>query len=137
MSIVENRPANVLTRSDLPFRSHNGAGRAFIDHRVPASGDEGAEIVAAEADRRSSRSILVPLSSTTTHKDSKVRLIVPGDVRADQPISILSPLGRRVIGVQPGQSIDCVDYAGQDHRLTGAPDLQHGQLTLFAGSGME
>jgi hypothetical protein len=101
MSIVENRPANVLTRSDLPFRSHNGAGRAFIDHRVPASGDEGAEIVAAEADRRSSRSVLVPLSSTTTHKDSKVRLIIPGDVRADHPISILSTLGSALLGFSP------------------------------------
>jgi len=81
--------------------SHNGAGRAFIDHRVPASGDEGAEIVAAEADRRSSRSVLVPLSSTTTHKDSKVRLIIPGDGRADQPISILSTLGSALLGFSP------------------------------------
>jgi hypothetical protein len=37
----------------------------------------------------------------TTHKDSKVRLIIPGDVRADQPISILSTLGSALLRFSP------------------------------------
>jgi hypothetical protein len=54
-----------------------------------------AAIVAAEADRRSSRSELASLSSTATHKRLVGSIDPSRRRRADQRISILSPLAAR------------------------------------------
>jgi regulator of nucleoside diphosphate kinase len=80
---------------------------------------ERAEIVAEEA-----VSSLVTIGTRVqfidhnSHKISEGRLTLPNDVRANHSISILSPLGSALLGLGPGQSIDWIDDAGQDHRLT-------------------
>ena len=45
-------------------------------------------------------------------------MTLPNDLRADHSISILSPLGSAYWGSAADQSIDWIDDAGQDHRLT-------------------
>jgi hypothetical protein len=45
-------------------------------------------------------------------------LTLPNGVRTDPSISMLSPPGGALLGLGPGQSIDWIHDAGQDHRLT-------------------
>jgi regulator of nucleoside diphosphate kinase len=121
MSIIENRPAIVLTRSDRDRLSDliaaSGAPSAsteFLRQEI-----ERAEIVAEEV-----VSSLVTIGTHVqfidhkSHRISKGRLTFPDDVQANHAISILSPLGSALLGLGPGQSIDWIDDAGQDHRLT-------------------
>jgi regulator of nucleoside diphosphate kinase len=121
MSIIENRPAIVLTRSDRDRLSDliaaSGAPSAsteFLRQEI-----ERAEIVAEEV-----VSSLVTIGTHVqfidhkSHKISEGRLTFPDDVQANHAISILSPLGSALLGLGPGQSIDWIDDAGQDHRLT-------------------
>src|SRR3954447_15063847 len=120
MSIIENRPAIVLTRSDrdrlsdLIAASGAPASTEFLRQEI-----ERAEIVAEEL-----VSSLVTIGTHVqfidhkSHKISEGRLAFPDDVHADHAISILSPLGSALLGLGPGQSIDWIDDAGQDRKLT-------------------
>jgi regulator of nucleoside diphosphate kinase len=122
MSIIENRPAIVLTRSSDRDRLSD----LIIASGAPSSTTEflrqeieRAEIVAEEV-----VSSLVTIGTRVqfidhkSHRISEGRLTFPTDVRADHAISILSPLGSALLGLGPGQSIDWIDDAGQDRRLT-------------------
>jgi regulator of nucleoside diphosphate kinase len=121
MSIIENRPAIVLTRSDrnrlsdlIAASGAPSASTEFLRQEI-----ERAEIVAKEV-----VSSLVTIGTHVqfidhkSHKISEGRLTFPDDVQANHAISILSPLGSALLGLGPGQSIDWIDEVGQDHRLT-------------------
>jgi regulator of nucleoside diphosphate kinase len=121
MSIFENRPAIVVTRSDrdrlsdlLATWDARSASAEFLRQEI-----ERAEIVAEGA-----VSSLVTIGTHVqfiehkSHRVSEGRLTFPDDVHANHAISILSPLGSALLGLGPGQSIDWIDDAGQDHRLT-------------------
>jgi transcription elongation GreA/GreB family factor len=121
MSIIEDRPAIVLTRSD----------RDRLSDLIAASGAASAsteflrqEIQRAEILAEAVVSSLVAIGTRVqfiehkSHKISEGRLTFPDDVGANDAISILSPLGIALLGLGPGQSIDWIDDAGQDHRLT-------------------
>jgi len=80
---------------------------------------ERAEIVAEEvASSLVTIGTLVQFIDHKSHRISEGRLAFPEDVQAKDAISILSPLGSALLGLGPGQSIDWIDEAGQDHRLT-------------------
>ena len=121
MSTIENRPAIVVTRSDrdrlsdlLATSDAPSASIEFLRQEI-----ERAEIVAEEV-----VSSLVTIGTHVqfidhkSHRISDGRLTFPDDVQANHAISILSPLGSALLGLGPGQSIDWIDDAGQDHRLT-------------------
>jgi hypothetical protein len=106
-------------RSGSPFRSASDLGCAFSVHRIPASGIERAEIVAKEvASSLVTIGTLVQFIDHKSHRISEGRLAFPEELQATDAISILSPLGSALLGLGPGQSIDWIDEAGQDHRLT-------------------
>ena len=121
MSTIENRPAIVLTRSDRDRLSN-----LIMTPGAPSSTTEflRQEIERAEIVPEAVVSSLVAIGTRVqfidhkSHKISEGRLTFPDDVEANQAISILSPLGSALLGLGPGQSIDWIDDAGQDHRLT-------------------
>jgi regulator of nucleoside diphosphate kinase len=132
MSRIENRPAIVLTRSDRD-RLSNLIAR-------PGARSSTAEFLRQEIERAeivpdAVGSSLVTLGSRVqfidhkSHRISEGRLTFPDDVETDHAISILSPLGSALLGLGPGQSIDWIDDAGQDHRLTVVSILPHGPET--------
>lgn len=121
MSTTEKRPAVVLTRSD----------RDRISRLIGASAASSAtieflreELERAEIVTEVALSLLVTIGSRVqfidhkSHRISEGRLTFPEDVEAKDAISILSPLGSALLGLGPGQSIDWIDDAGQNHRLT-------------------
>ena len=76
MSIVENRPANVLTRSDLPSDLTMAPG-------APSSITEFLRQETRERDRRRSGSSFITIEFVSIHRPNSQRfegrLIVPGD----------------------------------------------------------
>lgn len=121
MPILENRPAIVLTRSDRDRLSD-----LVIAPNAPSSTTEflRQEIERAEIVSDGVVSSLVSIGTRVqfidhkAHSISEGRLTFPEDIRENHPISILSPLGSALLGLGPGQSIDWIDDAGQEHRLT-------------------
>ena len=121
MSTIENRPAIVLTRSDRDRLSN-----LIMTPGAPSSTTEflRQEIERAEIVPEAVVSSLVTIGTHVqfidhkSHKISEGRLTLPDDVQVSDAISILSPLGSALLGLGPGQSIDWIDDAGQDHRLT-------------------
>ena len=121
MSIIENRPAIVVTRSDrdrlsdlLATSGARSASTEFLRQEI-----ERAEIVDEEvASSLVTIGTLVQFIDHKSHRISEGRLTFPEDVQTKDAISILSPLGSALLGLGPGQSIDWIDDAGQDRRLT-------------------
>jgi regulator of nucleoside diphosphate kinase len=122
MSTIENRPAIVLTRSDRDRLSN-------LIARPEDALSSTAEFLRQEIERAeivpdAVGSSLVTLGNRVqfidhkSHKISEGRLTFPDDVETDHAISILSPLGSALLGLGPGQSIDWIDDAGRDHKLT-------------------
>lgn len=118
---IENRPAIVLTRSDRDRLSD-----LLMAPNAPSSTTEflRQEIERAEIVSDAVGSSLVTIGTRVqfidhkSHRISEGRLTFPEDIRATRAISILSPLGSALLGLGPGQSIDWIDEAGQEHRLT-------------------
>jgi len=121
MSTIENRPAIVLTRSDRDRLSN-----LILTPGAPSPTTEflTQEIERAEIVPDAVVSSLVAIGTRfqfidhKSHKISEGRLTLPDDVQVSDAISILSPLGSALLGLGPGQSIDWIDDAGLDHRLT-------------------
>lgn len=121
MPILENRPAIVLTRSDRDRLSD-----LVMAPNAPSSTTEflRQEIERAEIVSEAVESSLVTVGARVqfidhkSHRISEGRLTFPEDIRENHAISILSPLGSALLGLGPGQSIDWINDAGQEHRLT-------------------
>ncbi len=126
MPIAENRSAIVLTRSAQDRSSDrlmapvaSSSITEFLRQEV-----ERAEIVAEET-----VSSLVTIETRVqfidhnSHKIQEGRLTLPNGVRTDPSILILSSLGGASLGLGPGRSIDWINDAGRDHRLTVAAIL--------------
>jgi hypothetical protein len=123
MPIVENRPANVLTRSDLLFRSHMAPG-------APSSITEFLRQETREL-RSSPQKRIITVSTRASfidHNSQRFDGSIDHSRRRASRSTHLDPVDawQRAIEVQPSQSIDCVEHAGQDHRLTVVFVLSHG-----------
>ena len=120
MSIIKNRPAIVLTRSDRDRIS------GLIVGCVPSSTTEflRQEIERAEIVSDETAASLVTIGTQVrfidhkSHRISEGCLTLPNDVGKSRAISVLSPLGGALLGLGVGQTIDWNDEAGQEHRLT-------------------
>ena len=165
MSIIENRPAIVLTRSTrIAFDPYNGAGRApSLTAELVRKEIERALLLRKRYRRLSQSEFASQFIDHNSHKISEGRLTLPNDGQI-----IPSRSCRRLAAghwVGRGQSIAWIDDACQDHKLTvvailpigsvsamhpvhrapfasnvwldGATDLEHGQFAPFAGSGVE
>jgi regulator of nucleoside diphosphate kinase len=121
MSTIENRPAIVLTRSDrdnlcnlIARPCASSSTTEFLLQEI-----ERAEIVPdAVASSLVTIGARVQFIDNKSYKISEGRLTFPDDIQLKHAISILSPLGSALLGLGPGQSIDWIDDAGEDHRLT-------------------
>lgn len=120
MSIIENRPAIVLTRSDrdrlfgliaecVPSRTTEFL-RQEIERADIVSDEMAASLVTIGA--------RVQFIDHRLHSVSEGRLTFPNGVEAFHAIPVLSPLGSALLGLGPGQTIDWSDDTGQDCRLT-------------------
>lgn len=121
MSIIENRPAIVLTRSDRDRLT------GLIVGCVPSSTTEflrqeleRAEVVSEHlaAAQMVTIGTRVRFIDHESHRVSEGRLTFPNEVGTSHAISVLSPLGSALLGLGCGQTIDWHDDAGQERRLT-------------------
>jgi len=122
MSIIEDRPAIVLTRSDrdrllgLIVGCTPSATIDFLRQEL-----ERAEVVSEQV---SAAKMMVTIGTSVrfidhaSHRVSKGRLTFPNDIGTSHAISVLSPLGSALLGLGCGQTIDWHDDAGQGRRLT-------------------
>ena len=120
MSIIESRPAIVLTRSDRDRLS------GLIVGCVPSSTTEflRQELGRAEIVSEQVAASLVTIGTRVrfidhrSYRVSEGRLTLPNDIGTPQAISVLSPQGSALLGLGCGQTIDWHDNAGQERRLT-------------------
>ncbi len=133
MSIMEGRPAIVLTCSDRDRLSNliSTSGMPSATSEFLRQELERAEIVPEQL-----AATLVTIGTRVrfidhrSHKVSEGRLTFPNDVETPDAIPVLSPLGSALLGLSPGQTIGWKDESDQDRRLTvveiGPPTASHG-----------
>jgi regulator of nucleoside diphosphate kinase len=121
MSIMEKRPAIVLTRSD---RDRLSCLIATSGERSPTIEFLRQEVERAEIVSEQMAASLVTIGTLVrfidhkSHKVSEGRLTFPNEAGTSHAISVLSPIGSALLGLGPGQTIDWNDETGQDRRLT-------------------
>lgn len=121
MTIVEDRPAIVLTCSDRDRLSGliMAAGAASAASEFLRQELERAEIVPEQlAETLVAIGTHVRFIDHRSHKVSEGRLTFPNDVETSDAIPVLSPLGSALLGLSPGQTIGWKDESGQDRKLT-------------------
>jgi len=121
MSIIENRPAIVLTRSD---RDRLSGLILTLDAPSLTSEFLRRELERAEVVPEELAASLVTIGTRVRFIDHKLhgisegQLTLPNDVETAHAISVLSPLGSALLGLGTGQTIDWNDEAGQERRVT-------------------